>query len=227
MACAQSGAVVAVEVLVEQDVVAPVGIALEFLRATIDGTPAMLVAGEDPGEPVGDLFAHLEQVHHLPGTCGAFDFEVVAVIEIEVPERPDDEQVDRHPDRSPPVGVAAEHAGVRLGRQVVHAVLLAAYVQDERMLLVELGERADSIGAQELVLVEHLGEDPAQPFRVEQGRDPALGYTKMSRARGVDGLLEFGYPPQAFIHSSHRPRDTLPHRLFENRRRAQGQEAHH
>ena len=145
----------------------------------------------------------------------------------EVPERPDDEQVDRHPDRSPPVGVAAEHAGVRLGRQVVHAVLLAAYVQDERMLLVELGERADSIGAQELVLVEHLGEDPAQPFRVEQGRDPALGYTKMSRARGVDGLLEFGYPPQAFIHSSHRPRDTLPHRLFENRRRAQGQEAHH
>jgi excisionase family DNA binding protein len=35
-----------VEVFVEQDVVAPVGIPLEFLRAAIDGPPAMLVGGE-------------------------------------------------------------------------------------------------------------------------------------------------------------------------------------
>ena len=61
----------------------------------------------------------------------------------------DEERVHRHPDRSPPVGVAAEHAGVRLRRQVVHPVLLAAYVEDERVLLVELGERADAVGAQE------------------------------------------------------------------------------
>ena len=39
--------------------------------------------------------------------------------------RPDQHDVDRDPDRSAPVGVAAEHAGVRLGRQVADAVLLA------------------------------------------------------------------------------------------------------
>ena len=66
MAGAQPGAVVAVEVFVEQDVIAPVGIGLELLRAAVDRTPAMLIAQEDPGEPVGDLLAHLEEVHHLP-----------------------------------------------------------------------------------------------------------------------------------------------------------------
>ena len=65
VAGAQPGAVVAVEVLVEQDVVAPVGIGLELLRAAVDGSPAVLVTQEDPGEPVGDLLAHLEEVHHL------------------------------------------------------------------------------------------------------------------------------------------------------------------
>ena len=65
VARAEPGAVVAVEVLVEEDVVAPVGIGLELLRAAVDGSPAVLVAQEDAGEPVGDLLGHLEEVHHL------------------------------------------------------------------------------------------------------------------------------------------------------------------
>jgi len=64
MAGAQSGTVVAVEVFVEQDVVTPVGIALESFRAAIHRPPAMLVAGEYPSEPVADLFANLEEVRH-------------------------------------------------------------------------------------------------------------------------------------------------------------------
>ena len=64
----------------------------------------------------------------------ALDLEVVAVVEVELQQRPDDQRVDRHPDRPAPVGVAAEHAGVRLGRQVVDAVLLAADVEDVRVL---------------------------------------------------------------------------------------------
>ena len=39
------------------------------------------------------------------------------------------------------------------------------------MLLVEFRERADPVGAQELVLVEHLREYPAQPLRVDQGHE--------------------------------------------------------
>ena len=171
--------------------------------------------------------AHLEEVHHLAGPGGAFNLEVVAVVEVEVQERPDDEGVHRHPDRPPPVGVAAEHAGVRLGRQVVHPVLLAIHVENIRVLLVELGERTDAVGAQELVLVEHLRQNPAQPLRGDQSTDPALGHAEMARARGVDSLEKLGNPAQAFRHLSHRLRNTLPLPLLHHRGGTQGQQPHH
>ncbi len=100
----------------------------------------MRVAQENPGEPVRDFLADLEEVHEFAGSRGAFDFEVVAVIQVEAQQRPDNERVHRHPDRSPPVGVATEHASVRLRRQVVHSVLLATRMENVRMLLVKLGK---------------------------------------------------------------------------------------
>ncbi len=139
MAGPEPGAVVAVEVLVEEHVVAPVRIGLEFLRGAVDGAPSLPVAGEHPDQPVGDLLAHLEQVHFVARPGGAFDFEVVAVEQIEVLQRPQDHDVHRHPDRAPPVGIAAEHAGVRLGREVADPVLLAVNVEPVGVLLVELG----------------------------------------------------------------------------------------
>lgn len=80
MAGAQSRPVVAVEIFVKEDVIAPMGIGLELLCAAVYRTPAALIAQEDPSEPVGDLLAHLEEVHHLSRPCGAFDLEVVAVV---------------------------------------------------------------------------------------------------------------------------------------------------
>src|SRR4029077_7400781 len=47
MAGAESGAIVAMEVFEEEDVVAPVRIALEFIRAAINWPATMLVASED------------------------------------------------------------------------------------------------------------------------------------------------------------------------------------
>jgi hypothetical protein len=44
-------------------------------------------------------------------------------------------------------------------------------MEDVGVLLVELGDRPDAVGAQELGLVEHPGEDPAEPLRVDQGQD--------------------------------------------------------
>ena len=61
------------------------------------------------------------------------------------------------------------------------------------MLLVELRERADAAGREELVLVEHLGEDPAEPLRVHQGQDSPLGNAKVCRPGRVDGLQELGH----------------------------------
>ena len=64
VARAQPGPVVAVEVLVEEQMVPPVSIGLELLRTSIHGTPTPIVSQEDPGQPLDDLAGHLEQRHH-------------------------------------------------------------------------------------------------------------------------------------------------------------------
>src|SRR4029077_18291866 len=101
------------------------------------------------------------------------------------------------------------------------------YVEHIRVLLVELGERADGVGAQELALVEHLRKDPAEPLRVDQSQHPPFRHAEMTRSRGVDGLPQFGYPAQAILYRSHRQRNTLPLPLFDNSCGAQGEETHH
>ena len=39
-------------------------------------------------------------------------------------QAPNDESIDRHPDRPPPVGIAAKHAGIRLSRKVLDLIFL-------------------------------------------------------------------------------------------------------
>src|SRR5262245_55152295 len=58
MAGAQARAVVAVEVLVEQDQVAPVRVRLEFSGASVDGASALLVAQEQTREAQGARPVH-------------------------------------------------------------------------------------------------------------------------------------------------------------------------
>ncbi len=65
MTGAEPGTVVTVEVFIEEDVVAPERIALEFFRAAVDGPSTLRVAQEDPSEPVRDFLADLEEVHEF------------------------------------------------------------------------------------------------------------------------------------------------------------------
>src|SRR5206468_8865178 len=50
VARAEAGPVVAVEVFVEQQAIAPVRVVLELLGPTVDGTPTVLVAQEHVGQ---------------------------------------------------------------------------------------------------------------------------------------------------------------------------------
>ena len=83
MARPNSGAVVSMEVLVEQDVVLPVGIGLEFLRPAVNRPTSSLRPGGRSGLVVGNFPGHLEKVHAVARTSWTFDLEVVAVIEVE------------------------------------------------------------------------------------------------------------------------------------------------
>src|SRR5947209_15001560 len=61
VARADAGAVVAVEVLVEQNHVAPVRVALELLRVAVDRPAAVPAAQEDPREAPRELGGHLPE----------------------------------------------------------------------------------------------------------------------------------------------------------------------
>ena len=82
MAGTQSGPVVGMEVFEEQQVIPPLGIGLELLCTAVDRTPAAFIAQKCTGEAVGDLLADLEEVHHPTRTRRAFNFEVVAIVQV-------------------------------------------------------------------------------------------------------------------------------------------------
>ena len=192
-----AGPVVAVEELEEQDEVPPVRIVLEGLGAAVDGPPPVLVAKKDAGQAARHFFRHLVEVHHVPRTGRTFDLEVVAVEGVVVEERPDDQAVDWHPDRAPPIGVAAEHAGVGIGGDIAHAIFLAGDVNHVGAVLVIPRERSNAIVTEKLVLVEHarqhspefaLIEDRGHPAIVHSPRDRAVNGPCQLRARIQEGL---------------------------------------
>src|SRR5262245_15105576 len=155
-------AVVAMKILIEQDVVAPVRIALEGGGLAEDGTVALRIAQEDAGQPVTDLFGDLPERHLLARPGGALDGERVAKVVVEGDQPADQQDVDRHPDRPAPVRVAPEESCARLRWLIVYAVFTAAKRDDIGMLQVFARERADPVGTQELRLVEHAREQQAQ-----------------------------------------------------------------
>src|SRR2546427_5511289 len=67
VACAHAGAIVAVEVFVEENQVAPVGVPLERFRPAEDRPAPVLAAQKDPGEPPRELAGDLPEVQPYPG----------------------------------------------------------------------------------------------------------------------------------------------------------------
>ena len=73
-----SGAIVAMEVFVEQDQISPIRVLLELFATAIDGSRAIL-AGEDADQSLCELGADLLQVQELAGTCRALHLEIGVV----------------------------------------------------------------------------------------------------------------------------------------------------
>ena len=136
---------------------------------------------------------------------------------------PQDEVVDREPHRAPPVRVATEHAGVGLGRQVVHLVHLPVDVEDERVVEVVAGQRPQAVGAEELVLVEHPRQHPAQLALVEDGQHPAAVHPRLAEV--VDVLQELGHGVEPAPEPGEHVVADLDPVEAEHRARAQRQEA--
>src|SRR5262245_38953672 len=77
---AETSPVVTVEVLIEQDEIAPVRVLLKLPRPAIDRPSASLVFQKDAGEPAPEFLGDLVQVHLPSRACWTFNRERIAVI---------------------------------------------------------------------------------------------------------------------------------------------------
>src|SRR5215831_3052005 len=120
MACTQSSPVVAMEVFIEEDVILPVRVLLEFPRSAVDWASAVFVAQENGCQSSRDLFCDFEQSQIVSGTSRALHFELISIKLIQVQQTPDNEGIHRHPDRTSPVRISSKHPCIRFSRKVLH-----------------------------------------------------------------------------------------------------------
>src|SRR5262245_35557874 len=137
MAGADTGAGVAVEVFMERDQVVPVRVALEVVVRAEHGPAPLGIAYEDRRESARELLRHVPQGHQAARAGRAFHLVSVSEIVMKLLQGLDQQEVDREPDRPPPVRVAAEESSGRFGRLVVDAVLDAADIEHIRTIAVD------------------------------------------------------------------------------------------
>ena len=120
---------VAVKVLVEQNVVAEVRIAGE-LGVIFEHRPlAIRPLQEEARQTTPQFLGHLVQGKEFAGPGRTFDFEVITVVVVKSLQGLDDEIVDRHPNGTAPIRVAAEQSAARLTRPVTHFVVRCRRLQ--------------------------------------------------------------------------------------------------
>ena len=143
-------------------------IALKLLHRSVKRPPTLIVPEKEPSQPALQLQAHLPQVQAAAGAGRALHLEFVAEEVMELLKRLDDQEVDREPDRTSPVGVAAKQPGLRLRRLIVDLVFSSVEPQRVGMIPMVTGERADPVRREKLRFVQHAGSaqmpiDPGSP----------------------------------------------------------------
>ena len=186
---AEPGAVVAVEVLVEHQVVLPRRVVLQPLGPPEAGPPAVRADQEDRDEPVLQVGDDGVQRQPVARAGRVLDGQVVAEEAVVALEGADDQVVEREPERAPPVGVAAEHVRRRLGRLVVDRGVDALDVEHVGVVTVVGGQRPQPVRGQELALVEQLGEQLLQALDADHAQQQPLLARLPAHQPGLAELL--------------------------------------
>src|SRR5690349_8590323 len=103
MACAESLAVVAVEIFVERNIVAPVRIAVERFHAAEHRTISRGVRKKHVDQTFREQRRDLPQVHHIAASRRTLDSQSVSEIVVIALQRLDQEKIRRKPNWTTPV----------------------------------------------------------------------------------------------------------------------------
>ena len=105
MTGADARAIIAMIIFVKEQIVAPVPVVLEFLCTTKDRAPAIAIAKKDRVVAAGNFFGDLVQRHHSATASRTFYLKIFAVVSVVMQHGPNDESVNRRPDRAAPVAI--------------------------------------------------------------------------------------------------------------------------
>jgi hypothetical protein len=162
--CSQAASVVTVKIFEEKQQVAPVRIALELFERSVHRATSLAVAQEDANQSALQFNADLLQVHPASGARRTLHSKTVTQEAVELPQRLDDQEIDRKPDGAPPVRVASQKSAVRIGGDVIYEILCIAQPQSLGMFTVKARKRTDAVGREKLRFVQHDAQDPAKPL---------------------------------------------------------------
>ena len=110
--CAYAAAAIAVEVLIEKQVIAEVPVALHPRVMRVYSARAVLTEQKDLRQSGRQFVCHVIQTDESTGARRTLDTELIAVVVMELLQRFDDEEVEREPDWSAPVGVTTEECTI-------------------------------------------------------------------------------------------------------------------
>src|SRR6516165_10607981 len=149
-------------------------IVLQFVDVAESGSSAVFVAQEKARQASTQFVRHFVDCDEPPRAGRAFDFEFVAVVVMELLQRFDEQVIDGEPDRSAPVGIAAEKVGVRLAGLISDGMGHAANPEYVRVVLMDLRNRADAKVGKKLGFVEHALQQLFHAMTAKQGQESAL-----------------------------------------------------
>src|SRR5271165_1217330 len=130
VAGSNSGSRIAVEVLMEQNQIAPVRIGLELFEIAEHRPAAFFIAKKNVRHAARQFSRHFPQGHCLSRSGGELNLKVVAQVVMKLLERLDQQVVQREPNGATPVGIPAEQSSRRLAGVIIHAVLHPVHMKE-------------------------------------------------------------------------------------------------
>ena len=140
------------------------GSRLQPLDPAEAGAPPVRPDEEDRDQPVLEILADGIEGQLVAAARRVLEGQLVAEEPVVALERADEQVVEGEPQRTSPVGVAAEHGRRRLGWLVVDRCAEAVDAKLVGVLAMVCRQRAQPVRGQELVLVEELVEQLLQPL---------------------------------------------------------------
>src|SRR5207249_7354539 len=120
---AAAAAIVAVEIFVEEDVVLEIGVGLQLCILSENGTPPVSTAKKKLYEAATQLISDFVEREHNSRSSRAVDPQPITIELMEAAQVFDQQIVDRHPNRTAPIRVAAKQSAVGLSRKIFHSIV--------------------------------------------------------------------------------------------------------